>query len=242
MWTGGTARGSYRDLEGQPHHDDFDVSLVVCHQAAPFEEQTDTERHLLRLQFYLILTSQRELFPRLTADMRPLQEAAPHLPGPPRGGPGGGPGDTPGQGPPPLEEDRPPPEDTGPPRRSPRTSGRSWDGAPGAQDGGLPRASPPPRGAPPLGAPPRAGAGGGGGGGAGWGGRWRRRWPTAAGTTLWRRLLLGEDRLSLARLSLPELQELLGAVCSQSVGAVDPQLDCFLTLARPGTRVWSKSC
>lgn len=40
--------GSYTDLEGQHHHDDFDVTLVVCHNAAPFEEQSDMERHLLR--------------------------------------------------------------------------------------------------------------------------------------------------------------------------------------------------
>lgn len=40
--------GSYTDLEGQHHHDDFDVTLVVCHHAAPFEEQSDVEKHLLR--------------------------------------------------------------------------------------------------------------------------------------------------------------------------------------------------
>uniref|UniRef100_A0A672L0D1 SZT2 subunit of KICSTOR complex n=1 Tax=Sinocyclocheilus grahami TaxID=75366 RepID=A0A672L0D1_SINGR len=62
--------GSFKDLEGLRHHDDFDVSLLVCHNAAPFEEQSEGERHLLRLRFYVIMTSQRELFPRLTADMR----------------------------------------------------------------------------------------------------------------------------------------------------------------------------
>ncbi|KAM4722946.1 KICSTOR complex protein SZT2, partial [Rhinophrynus dorsalis] len=62
--------GSYKDSEGVRHHDDFDVSLLVCHSAVPFEEQTEPERHVLRLQFYVIMTSQRELFPRLTADMR----------------------------------------------------------------------------------------------------------------------------------------------------------------------------
>lgn len=40
--------GSYKDLEGVHNHDDFDVTLVVCHNAAPFEEQSDGERHLLR--------------------------------------------------------------------------------------------------------------------------------------------------------------------------------------------------
>ncbi|XP_075688770.1 LOW QUALITY PROTEIN: KICSTOR complex protein SZT2 [Rhinoderma darwinii] len=62
--------GLYKDSEGAQHHDDFDVSLLVCHSAAPFEEQTEQERHVLRLRFYVIMTSQRELFPRLTADMR----------------------------------------------------------------------------------------------------------------------------------------------------------------------------
>ncbi|XP_066481411.1 KICSTOR complex protein SZT2 isoform X2 [Tiliqua scincoides] len=62
--------GSYKDSEGLRHHDEFDVSLLVCHSAAPFEEQSESERHMLRLHFYVIMTSQRELFPRLTADMR----------------------------------------------------------------------------------------------------------------------------------------------------------------------------
>ncbi|KAG8431965.1 hypothetical protein GDO86_018743 [Hymenochirus boettgeri] len=62
--------GSYKDSEGLRHHDDFDVSLLVCHNAVPFEDQPEPERQILRLQFYVIMTSQRELFPRLTADMR----------------------------------------------------------------------------------------------------------------------------------------------------------------------------
>ncbi|XP_053324892.1 KICSTOR complex protein SZT2 [Spea bombifrons] len=62
--------GTYKDSEGLKHHDDFDVSLLVCHSAVPFEEQSDQDRHVLRLRFYVIMTSQRELFPRLTADMR----------------------------------------------------------------------------------------------------------------------------------------------------------------------------
>lgn len=40
--------GSFKDLEGLRHHDDFDVSLLVCHNAVPFEEQSEGERHLLR--------------------------------------------------------------------------------------------------------------------------------------------------------------------------------------------------
>uniref|UniRef100_A0A4W3GX49 SZT2 subunit of KICSTOR complex n=1 Tax=Callorhinchus milii TaxID=7868 RepID=A0A4W3GX49_CALMI len=62
--------GSYKDSEGIRHHDEFDVSLLVCHSAGPFEEQPETEHNMLRLRFYVIMTSCRELFPRLTADMR----------------------------------------------------------------------------------------------------------------------------------------------------------------------------
>ncbi|XP_069795103.1 KICSTOR complex protein SZT2 isoform X3 [Narcine bancroftii] len=62
--------GSYKDSEGIRHHDEFDVSLLVCHSAGLFEEQPDTEHNVLRLRFYVIMTSCRELFPRLTADMR----------------------------------------------------------------------------------------------------------------------------------------------------------------------------
>ncbi|XP_016075639.1 PREDICTED: protein SZT2 isoform X2 [Miniopterus natalensis] len=71
--------GSYLDSEGLRHQDDFDVSLLVCHCAAPFEEQGEAERHVLRLQFFVVLTSQRELFPRLTADLRRFRKP-PRLP------------------------------------------------------------------------------------------------------------------------------------------------------------------
>ncbi|GAB1288821.1 KICSTOR complex protein SZT2 [Apodemus speciosus] len=85
--------GSYLDSEGLRHQDDFDVSLLVCHSAAPFEEQGEAERHVLRLQFFVLLTSQRELFPRLTADMRRFRKPSrlplePEAPGSLVGGPG----------------------------------------------------------------------------------------------------------------------------------------------------------
>ncbi|KAG5851192.1 hypothetical protein ANANG_G00090450 [Anguilla anguilla] len=54
---------------------------------------------------------------------------------------------------------------------------------------------------------------------------------------LWRRLFHGEhlalDKLKLSKLSFAELEELLDAVQSRSVGEIDPQLDCFLTMS-PG--------
>ncbi|MEQ2238142.1 hypothetical protein ILYODFUR_030305 [Ilyodon furcidens] len=52
---------------------------------------------------------------------------------------------------------------------------------------------------------------------------------------LWRRLFHGDhmalDKLKLARLSFTELEELLQAVQSHSVGDIDPQLDYFLTMS-----------
>ncbi|XP_024277947.1 KICSTOR complex protein SZT2 [Oncorhynchus tshawytscha] len=54
---------------------------------------------------------------------------------------------------------------------------------------------------------------------------------------LWRRLFHGEhqhlamDKLKLSKLYFSELEERLNAVQSQSVGEIDPQLDCFLTMS-----------
>uniref|UniRef100_A0A671X8H5 SZT2 subunit of KICSTOR complex n=1 Tax=Sparus aurata TaxID=8175 RepID=A0A671X8H5_SPAAU len=168
--------GSYKDLEGLHHHDDFDVSLVVCHNAAPFEEQSDGERHLLRLRFYVIMTSQRELFPRLTADMRRFKK----LPQIHRGGP----------------------EAQGLLYSSPLFPLLNNEVASACRQiqASVEQAM----------------------------GHCRR-------DNLWRRLFHGEhlalDKLKLSKLSFSELEELLEAVQSRSVGEIDPQLDCFLTLS-----------
>uniref|UniRef100_A0A673A1P1 SZT2 subunit of KICSTOR complex n=1 Tax=Sphaeramia orbicularis TaxID=375764 RepID=A0A673A1P1_9TELE len=176
--------GSYKDLEGLHHHDDFDVSLVVCHNAAPFEEQSDGERHLLRLRFYVIMTSQRELFPRLTADMQRFKKL-PQI------------------------------------HRDPTEPG----GRAGSDPRGLLYPSPPF----PLLNNEVASA--------------RRKIQTSVEQAmghcrrdnLWRRLFHGEnltlDKLKLTKLSFSELEELLEAVQSRSVGEIDPQLDCFLTMS-----------
>uniref|UniRef100_A0A3Q3F4P2 SZT2 subunit of KICSTOR complex n=1 Tax=Labrus bergylta TaxID=56723 RepID=A0A3Q3F4P2_9LABR len=154
--------GSYKDLEGLHHHDDFDVSMVVCHNAAPFEEQSDGERHLLRLRFYVIMTSQRELFPRLTADMRRFKKL-PQI------------------------------------HREPGELGAAL--APCYSNEFF----------------PLAGCG------------------AEAQRLLVERLFHGEhlalDKLKLTKLSFSELEELLEAVQSRSVGEIDPQLDCFLTMS-----------
>ncbi|XP_047442743.1 KICSTOR complex protein SZT2 isoform X6 [Mugil cephalus] len=219
--------GSYKDLEGLHHHDDFDVSLVVCHNAAPFEEQSDGERHLLRLRFYVIMTSQRELFPRLTADMRRFKKL-PQIHRDP-GEPGGR-----------LPQDRAEAfgsrsseqdlwEDT--PSEvaaaSTPTDGNEFyplaAGGPEAQ--GLLYTSP----LFPLLNNEVASA--------------RRQIQASVEQAmghcrrdnLWRRLFHGEhvalDKLKLAKLSFNELEELLEAVQSRSVGEIDPQLDCFLTMS-----------
>ncbi|KAF7203797.1 KICSTOR complex protein SZT2 isoform X2 [Nothobranchius furzeri] len=219
--------GSYKDLEGLHHHDDFDVSLVVCHNAAPFEEQSDGERHLLRLRFYVIMTSQRELFPRLTADMRRFKKLPPiyrdlcepgeRLPSDQAEDAGSGGNDQD------LWEET----SSEAPAASAPSDGNEFyplaGGRPGAQ--GLMYASP----LFPLLNNEVASA--------------RRQIQTSVEQAmghcrrdnLWRRLFHGEhvalDKLKLAKLSFTELEELLQAVQSRSVGEIDPQLDCFLTMS-----------
>ncbi|XP_039985268.1 KICSTOR complex protein SZT2 isoform X7 [Xiphias gladius] len=219
--------GSYKDLEGLHHHDDFDVSLVVCHNAAPFEEQSDGERHLLRLRFYVIMTSQRELFPRLTADMRRFKK----LPQIHRD-----PGELGGR----LPTDRA--EACG----SRGAEQDLWEetsseaaAALAPSDGNefypLARGGPEAQGllypSPlfPLLNNEVASA--------------HRQIQASVEQAmghcrrdnLWRRLFHGEhlalDKLKLTKLSFSELEELLEAVQSRSVGEIDPQLDCFLTMS-----------
>ncbi|CAJ1064685.1 KICSTOR complex protein SZT2 [Xyrichtys novacula] len=221
--------GSYKDLEGLHHHDDFDVSLVACHNAAPFEEQSDGERHLLRLRFYVIMTSQRELFPRLTADMRrfkklPQIHRDPDEPGgrlPPDRAEAGGPQST--------EQDLW--EETSSEAAAALTPIDSSEFFPVAGAGadaevqGLLYPSP----LFPLLNNEVASA---------------HRLIQASveqamghcrRDNLWRRLFHGEhlalDKLKLTKLSFGELEELLEAVQSRSVGEIDPQLDCFLTMS-----------
>uniref|UniRef100_A0A3P9LW10 SZT2 subunit of KICSTOR complex n=1 Tax=Oryzias latipes TaxID=8090 RepID=A0A3P9LW10_ORYLA len=175
LWT---SSGSYKDLEGLQHHDDFDVSLVVCHNAAPFEEQSDNEKHLLRLRFFIIMTSQRELFPRLTADMRRFKK----LPQIYRdtAEPGGGRLEAQG-----LLYSCP----LFPLLSNEVASARKQIQVNVEQAMGHCRRD-----------------------------------------NLWKRLFHGEHA-ALAKLSFTELEELLEAVHSQSVGEIDPQLDCFLTMS-----------
>ncbi|KAM4739339.1 KICSTOR complex protein SZT2 isoform 2-T2 [Anableps anableps] len=219
--------GSYKDLEGLHHHDDFDVSLVVCHNALPFEEQSDGERHLLRLRFYVVMTSQRELFPHLTADMRRFKklpqiyrdpnEQGSRLPRD-RAESTGSSGD--GQD---LWEERSSEAAT----VSAPSDGNEFypltGGRPGSQ--GLVYSSP----LFPLLNNEVALA--------------RKQIQASVEQAmghcrrdnLWRRLFHGDhvalDKLKLAKLSFTELEELLQAVQSHSVGDIDPQLDYFLTMS-----------
>ncbi|XP_034149809.1 KICSTOR complex protein SZT2 isoform X1 [Esox lucius] len=223
--------GSYKDLEGLRHHDDFDVSLLVCHNAAPFEEQSEGERHLLRLRYYVIMTSQRELFPRLTADMRrfkklpQIHREASDLGGrvpPEKGAELGGVRD-----PEPDLWEETPPAASGPDTSvSTPSDGNEFyplTGGTGAQ--GLLYPSP----LFPL-LNQEVGC------------AWRQIQTSVEQAmghcrrdNLWRRLFHGEhlamDKLKLSKLSFSELEELLNAVQSRSVGQIDPQLDCFLTMS-----------
>ncbi|XP_051233683.1 KICSTOR complex protein SZT2 isoform X3 [Dicentrarchus labrax] len=217
--------GSYKDLEGLHHHDDFDVSLVVCHNAAPFEEQSDGERHLLRLRFYVIMTSQRELFPRLTADMRRFKKL-PQIHRDPGELGGRLPQDR-SEGLRGAEQDLWEETSSEAAAASVPSDGNEFyplaAGGPEAQ--GLLYPSP----LFPLLNNEVASA--------------RRQIQASVEQAmghcrrdnLWRRLFHGEhlalDKLKLTKLSFSELEELLEAVQSRSVGEIDPQLDCFLTMS-----------
>ncbi|KAJ7332849.1 hypothetical protein JRQ81_015029 [Phrynocephalus forsythii] len=209
--------GSYKDSEGLRHHDDFDVSMLVCHSAAPFEEQSEAERHMLRLHFYVIMTSQRELFPRLTADMRRFKKL-------PR-----------------LQREMLEPvlgratwevaEGSWQRREAPEPwvevedSGEFYAGGPQVKVGpGLFYTSP----LFPLLASEVAAA--------------QKQLNNMVQLAkchcrrdnLWKRLFLLEplasDKLKLGKLSLSELEELLDAVHRKSIADIDPQLSCFLTM------------
>ncbi|KAL7985176.1 hypothetical protein Chor_003746 [Crotalus horridus] len=216
--------GSYKDSEGLRHHDDFDVSLLVCHSAVPFEDQSEADRHMLRLQYYVIMTSQRELFPRLTADMRRFKKL-------PR-----------------LQREALEPvlgrsawetaeggrqrKEVPDPWEEVDDHGEFYAGGPQVKVGpGLFYTSP----LFPLLASEVAAA--------------QKQLSTmvqcAKGhcrrDNLWKRLFLLEplasDKLKLGKLSLSELEELLDAVHKKSIADIDPQLSCFLTM----TAAWYQS-
>ncbi|MGH0160650.1 UNVERIFIED_CONTAM: hypothetical protein FKN15_046870 [Acipenser sinensis] len=210
---------SYKDSEGLRHHDDFDVSLLVCHNAAPFEEQSEGERNLLMLRYYVIMTSQRELFPRLTADMRRFKKlpqiyrehtelgSKPHRERAERDGSREAELDVWVEG---------------------DNSSEFYSGGPQVtMTPGLFYTSP----LFPLLASEVTSARN----------HILRSVQQARGhcrrDILWRRLFHGEhlasDKLKLSKLTFTELEELLDAVQSRSVGDIDAQLDCFLTMG-PG--------
>ncbi|XP_063057669.1 KICSTOR complex protein SZT2 isoform X2 [Engraulis encrasicolus] len=278
--------GTFKDLDGVRHHDDFDVSLLVCHNAAPFEEQSEGERHLLRLRYYVIMTSQRELFPRLTADMRRFKKLTQIHRDPAATMAGSAPATVIGTPTPTLTstihpDPRPLPTTE---RRSTHTSESDlWDEA--TNSVATPTANTSSSSSSTVTTPtlPRIASvaslepGGGGGGlslpglasvdgsGSGSGSccfelgltypsplfpllgsevtaahrRIQSSVEQAMGhcrrDNLWRRLFHGEhlasDKLKLSKLAFAELEELLQAVQSRSVGEVDPQLDCFLSMS-----------
>ncbi|XP_074859546.1 KICSTOR complex protein SZT2 isoform X5 [Carettochelys insculpta] len=204
--------GSYKDSEGLRHHDDFDVSLLVCHSAAPFEEQSEAERHMLRLHFYVVMTSQRELFPRLTADMRRFKKQ-PRLQRESVLEPAGG--RVPGQG---WQQQAVERED----------GSEFYTGSDQIQLGpGLFYTSPlfPLLAAEAAAAQQQLSS------------TVQLATCHCRRDTLWKRLFLLEplaaDKLKLGKLSLGELEELLHAVHGKSIADIDPQLGCFLTMTVP---------
>ncbi|XP_020638877.3 KICSTOR complex protein SZT2 isoform X4 [Pogona vitticeps] len=209
--------GSYKDSEGLRHHDEFDVSMLVCHSAAPFEEQSESERHMLRLHFYVIMTSQRELFPRLTADMRRFKKL-PRLQRETLEPVVGRSTWETAEG---SRQRREVPE----PWVEVEDTGEFYAGGPQVKVGpGLFYTSP----LFPLLASEVAAA--------------QKQLNNMVQLAkchcrrdnLWKRLFLLEplasDKLKLGKLSLGELEELLAAVHRKSIADIDPQLSCFLTM------------
>eukprot|EP00062_Callorhinchus_milii_P003247 gi/632940344/ref/XP_007885267.1/ PREDICTED: protein SZT2 [Callorhinchus milii] len=208
--------GSYKDSEGIRHHDEFDVSLLVCHSAGPFEEQPETEHNMLRLRFYVIMTSCRELFPRLTADMRRFKK-------PPRTRRDS------------LDLNRDSSSEKSETERR-ESDPDGWDEASdssefyshGKQFKMAPElfySSP----LFPLLSSEVATA--------------QEQIATMVQQAkshcrrdvLWQRLFLGEhlssDKYKMSKLTFTELEELLSAVHSKSISEIDPQLDCFLSMS-----------
>ncbi|XP_051789206.1 KICSTOR complex protein SZT2 isoform X2 [Erpetoichthys calabaricus] len=212
--------GSYKDSEGLRHHDDFDVSLLVCHACAPFEEQSEVERNLLRLTYYVIMTSQRELFPRLTADMRRFKKL------------------------PSIQREPLDPDSKSCRERSEAVvvqdeeldlwekledySSEFYSSRPQVKMApGLIYSSPqfPLLASEVTSAQERILS------------SVQKAKEHCRRDNLWRRLFHGEqlssDKLKLSKLTFTELEELLNAVQSCVIGEIDPQLDCFLTM-NPG--------
>ncbi|XP_032884732.1 KICSTOR complex protein SZT2 isoform X1 [Amblyraja radiata] len=209
--------GSYKDSEGIRHHDEFDVSLLVCHSAGPFEEQPETERNMLRLRFYVIMTSCRELFPRLTADMRRFKK----LPRTRRESLE-------------LPRDSPVLGKSDPERRELDPDG--WDETTDSSEfyshGKQLKMAPELFYSSPLfplltseveSAQEQIAV------------MVQQAKSHCRRDVLWQRLFLGEhlssDKHKMSKLSFAELEELLGAVHSKSISEIDPQLDCFLSMS-----------
>ncbi|XP_063220375.1 KICSTOR complex protein SZT2-like isoform X2 [Bacillus rossius redtenbacheri] len=67
-----TPHVTYRDLDDTKHTDDFDVTVVVFHETESGDEGRDAsvkdDQNLILLKYYIILTSRRELFPKLEVE------------------------------------------------------------------------------------------------------------------------------------------------------------------------------
>lgn len=184
---------------------------------------------ILRLRYYVIMTSQRELFPRLTADMRRFKKL------------------------PQIQRDPGEPSSRLPPERTDASGGGAQDNEPDLWEETSPVVA---TAAAASSTPsdcnefyPLVGSAGGGAEAHGLlyssplfpllnseVGAARRQIQTSVEQAmghcrrdnLWRRLFHGEhlalDKLKLSKLAFSELEELLDAVQSRSVGEVDPQL------------------
>ncbi|XP_076055800.1 KICSTOR complex protein SZT2-like isoform X3 [Oratosquilla oratoria] len=60
----------YKDANEQKMSDEYDVTLLVSHDASAAANGPESQSHILHLKFYVILTSRRELFPNSNVEKK----------------------------------------------------------------------------------------------------------------------------------------------------------------------------
>ena len=49
----------YKDIDDERQYDEFDLTLLIAHDAPPFVRPYSVDPSVLRLKYYIILTSRR---------------------------------------------------------------------------------------------------------------------------------------------------------------------------------------
>ncbi|CAG7825302.1 unnamed protein product [Allacma fusca] len=61
---------AYKDIEDESQCDEFDLTLLIAHDTPPFARPYSVDPSVLRLKYYIVLTSRRELYPKLVEETR----------------------------------------------------------------------------------------------------------------------------------------------------------------------------